>query len=691
MTQYTVQAPDGHTLTIEGPPGATQEQVMQQAQSLYKPGTAPGGTSAYPLKDIPMGGWGAAIGQAGHELFGVGDVLGSLSEMAASNAMGRHIGYKQAYDEYMGALHVGAQNHPIAATAGGVVGGADAAGLTMLGGEALGAGKVLSAAPRVVTAPSTAAGAVRAAAMNGAKLAAQGAAAGGTTGAIVGAGQGAATGDPNQILPQAVAGGVGGAVTGGVAAPASAAVGQGLKYVAPKVAAVVPGIVPSLNDRVANTLSKLFGESPKDISAVYDAHVAANGAPPTLAELANYKQLGQIAKAARDSGPISEALTASADSQGAARAANLQTQVETAPGQRGPTAPQSPTEAATVRDQVGDQDYEIVRQHSFPLEGTPDAPGYENTPHGIAMKAYQNAGLKTLPRQQAAQELSEGFLSGGSVDNIRKGLSRQGQTADGMDYQELRDEFLDQLSEGNSAGAKAMQLANANYAANAARANGVQLGTRVLGSDSGPEFAAQVAGRTAPLPGYTPPPNVAAAQANAAGGVDSGARAALSAAASSPKGAANVINTLANDPAAQAKVATAIGPEAAQGLTKLAQVEQSAQVNAGALRRTISPDADKDQVQAINQVAHGLATVAGHGTFYPILHGLRVVAGGGMPEAVQRKVAQYLADPTMTEQGLNILRRAGATNDELRRAMMQWAATVGSTAGAASTGTTNAP
>lgn len=34
---YTIQAPDGHILTIEGPEGATPDEVMRQAQALYKP------------------------------------------------------------------------------------------------------------------------------------------------------------------------------------------------------------------------------------------------------------------------------------------------------------------------------------------------------------------------------------------------------------------------------------------------------------------------------------------------------------------------------------------------------------------------------------------------------------------------------------------------------------------------------
>jgi len=37
MAQYTVQAPDGKTITLEGPDGASHEDVIAQAQQLYQP------------------------------------------------------------------------------------------------------------------------------------------------------------------------------------------------------------------------------------------------------------------------------------------------------------------------------------------------------------------------------------------------------------------------------------------------------------------------------------------------------------------------------------------------------------------------------------------------------------------------------------------------------------------------------
>jgi len=40
MAVYNVQAPDGKVLQIQGPEGATQEEVIAKAKELYTPGKA---------------------------------------------------------------------------------------------------------------------------------------------------------------------------------------------------------------------------------------------------------------------------------------------------------------------------------------------------------------------------------------------------------------------------------------------------------------------------------------------------------------------------------------------------------------------------------------------------------------------------------------------------------------------------
>lgn len=41
MAEYTVKAPDGKTITLQGPDGASQDEIIAQAQALYKPQAAP--------------------------------------------------------------------------------------------------------------------------------------------------------------------------------------------------------------------------------------------------------------------------------------------------------------------------------------------------------------------------------------------------------------------------------------------------------------------------------------------------------------------------------------------------------------------------------------------------------------------------------------------------------------------------
>lgn len=48
MAKYTVQAPDGRTITLEGPDGASQSDIIAQAQALYKPGENQGPAPAAP-------------------------------------------------------------------------------------------------------------------------------------------------------------------------------------------------------------------------------------------------------------------------------------------------------------------------------------------------------------------------------------------------------------------------------------------------------------------------------------------------------------------------------------------------------------------------------------------------------------------------------------------------------------------
>jgi hypothetical protein len=52
MAEYTVTAPDGKEITLEGPAGASQADIIAQAQKLYRPQAAPTTTTLQP--DVPL-------------------------------------------------------------------------------------------------------------------------------------------------------------------------------------------------------------------------------------------------------------------------------------------------------------------------------------------------------------------------------------------------------------------------------------------------------------------------------------------------------------------------------------------------------------------------------------------------------------------------------------------------------------
>ena len=81
-------------------------------------------------------------------------------------------------------------------------------------------------------------------------------------------------------------------------------------------------------------------------------------------------------------------------------------------------------------------------------------------------------------------------------------------------------------------------------------------------------------------------------------------------------------------------------------------------------------------------IAHGAVAAAGHSPTGVAYHMARIFGGKlKMSPQVQQKIAQYMTDPTMTQQGINLLQKAGANNDDIRRFQSAVAASTGAEAG----------
>ena len=227
MTRYTVRAPDGKMLVIEGPAGASEADVMAQAQQLYKP-TLRTQTAPAPAPTPQQ----LALADArvhAHNQYGMSGAVTRGSTLGGSNildaglnagitgiqnfvtqATGGHpkYGMADAFNAYRQAQHDEQAAHPVTEGAGGLLGGAFIPGL----------GKGLEAANGLVQgikSPITR------------SLAAAGM--GAATGAPIGAVNGALTAAPGQEMQGATNGATAGAVMGGAAPALSYGAGQAVK------------------------------------------------------------------------------------------------------------------------------------------------------------------------------------------------------------------------------------------------------------------------------------------------------------------------------------------------------------------------------------------------------------------------------------------------------------------------------
>jgi hypothetical protein len=628
-------------------------QLAQRIQSMIQQAQAPQQSSDGQIAGEPdLGAAGNSVLAGGvhfvHELPLVGDAAITAGRWANDQLNGRNTSWQQANAEAHQTIASAQQQHPIASTVGGIAGGVDAAAVG--GGllKAAGGGEaVLSALPKATTLAGRAA--------NVGRVAAAGALAGGAQGAAQGAGEQLAAGDfaaaPGAAGNGALVGGATGAVLGPVVGGAAAS--------AAKVTLPLAG-------KTAQALARVFGEDPADLQAAWQTFVDNTGRVPSMAELATLKQSGEIAGAARDSSTITASLRQAADDAARVRSDTMQQAFAPQPG------PASSGEFANAKTTQGDVDYPAARQFNFaiPTEESGALGGVSPADH-LAAAVVPQAGLGKADRVRILSDLQNGNLSGQDAQLIRANLARAQGT--GSNYSpaisSAQADLEDILSSpGNEDARAALATADQNYTAGAQRQAGAAHGETVLGSQTAPNFAAEAASK----------PN---ANTNFTSGMASGASSKLADAAATPQGATALARRLATDDSLNAKLATTFGQGTADAFRRLGQSETQAADNfAPYARRT--PQADDQDAKDAKTVFQGLAAVATHGGVQ-IYHAAKALTGLGMSPQVKEKVAQYLSDPKMAQQGINLLRKAGASNAQLRQLAIGAALRVGALGGAA--------
>lgn len=711
MAQYQVQAPDGHTITLQGPAGATQAQVLAQAQSLYRPASGPPGVNEM-MGDLAtadahgdtqlaqtiagrvrqaqnptgaiagepdLGSAGNALLAGGihfvHQLPFVGDAAITAGRAINDVSNGRGFDWQKANQEAHQTIESAQQQHPVASTVGGVAGGIDTG---VIGGGVL---KAAGALPGVVGRGSAALQSALAlrkgqVVANAARLAAVG---GGAAAAQAG-GEQAAGGNLDQVIPAAVSAAPAGAAAALVSAPVAAVAGAGARALGGAVTGqALPG-------KVALALSKVFGEDPSDLQTAFADHTAAAGAPPSMAELANYKQQGLISGLAKDSPEIGARLQARVVQAAQDRSDRLNAMFSNTAG--------SQQEAVNARTAQGDIDYSASRAGpDFAVSTDPaqELGGVSPADH-VQASILPQAGLSTADRVRIGNDLQNGTLSAQDAQLMRTRLAvtlaRSHSPAVETSIADL-DSILGHPS--NAEANAALNTARSNFAANSRTVEGAQHGATILNSGSPREFASTVAA-TAPGPGTAiapasampPPSSVGPAAANPefARGLRAGASDALATASGTPTGATSLAGRLAMDANLYSKIATVYGQPAADALQRLGAAETAA--NSSLRGSVVGPSApNSDLGQVARDAANVVGAVASHGTTWKLGHALRLIRPLGMSDKVAGIVAGYLTDPRMAQQGINLLIKAGASAQQIRSIALHAAATSGVLAGAA--------
>lgn len=593
-----------------------------------------------------------------HQLPFVGDAALTAARLAANQANGEGGGWQNANNDVHTILDSAQSGHPVSSTIGGVAGGIDAG---IIGGGAVGGGLKAVGAERAAQALTLARGQTVA---NAGRLAL----AGGVSGAAQGGGEQLAGGHLDQAIPAAVSGGALGAVAG-IAGGAVAPVLGRLALAGAR--RVLPGMMKPLDAQAARALGKVFNESPSDLQATWQQHTDATGRPPSMAELANYKQQGVIGGLARDSASISDRLNQQAAAAAQQRSANMQAAFEQ-DAQGRPTAA-SPGDFTNARTAQGDVDYTASRAApDFNISTTDDpALGGISPADHIAAEVVPQAGLGRADRVRILSGLQSGTLSSQDAQLLRSGLSeslnRSYSPALKGSLTDL-DSFLS--APGNEAPNAALGTARTNFAANSQRVEGATHGASILSGGTPNDFAA-----TAGAKGNT---------SDFATGMQAGANDALSNAASTPAGATRLAGRLATDSSLKDKLTTVFDPSTAARLKDMGEAEAN---SAAALTpHSGAPTADKN-TNDLRSTAQLFAAVATHGLGWKAYHLAQFVTGSHMSPAVQDKVAQYLSDPKMVPQGINILRKSGVTEQQLRALAMAGAASAGASVGDAASNT----
>lgn len=616
MAVYNVQGPDGTQHQIQGPDGASDEQIIAAAQQAFGGGTPAQAAPAPPTPEQAAFAAGRQRGtQENAASAGISQAAqqGTLGLQNYINAGTRYVAQRLAgvpnADSFSSDLAYSrgmsegeAEGSPTASTIGGTVG-------TFLGGAGLAKGTKLIPGGQAVTrflAPKAGQGL-----SNIAKLAGAGA----TVGGVQALSQG-------QPLPQAAET----AAVSGVAAPVAGRVAQfGLNK------------LQGASQTAMQALAKTLDETPATLQAAYNAYQNITGQLPSIADLVGLKSQGKLRALAGANEEIGQAARTAADIGGAPLHEQL-----AALADRQATKPQNTSDLTARRD----QEMNDAMNTPHPQTGVMLKDEPINDPQMLLKDPLVNFAIR--PNEQFNARL-------GGASPLRLAIDNDQVTVGDLDTirQRLRD-VQNQLASPapGSAHMKDADLAKA-FGDKATQIE--QLGTNQVG-DYG-----------AALQNYRLHNRYIDTFNHAVNG---------NAVTDLPKDNALLTQSLKEAQMDPNTVPANKRPfvEAAQNGYAHGQALYQGQQ---ALRAIAPPGIKEQEGPGAATLLHG---IQGFKLSSPnhLMQAIKSITGNRLPVAVQSKIADMLLNPQTAQQGINNLRRAGVTADNLS----QIAAGVGLTASA---------
>lgn len=616
MAVYNVQGPDGQQHQIEGPEGASDEQIIAAAHQAFGGGGAPAPKSAPSAQDVAFSAGKEAGAAESPAMAGVRQAAqqGTMGLSNYINAGVRYAGQRltgvDKPDDYAtdlaysrGESEGGIGAHPVAGTVGGVAG-------TVMGGAAAKAAlKATGVGNAILDAMSAKKGQ---AVGNVAKMAA--------TGGAIGGGGALAEG---QDVPDAAKT----AALSAVAAP-----------VAAKGAGIALNKLQPVASRAWQTMAETLGETPATLSAAANAFRTLTGADPELAQIVGLKSQGKLRDLAKANPTIAQAAMTAADRGGAPLHEQLQASQAT-----NPSRPQTQAGQTAARDDFMDSTMQQIGH--TPVHDT----------HGVLLSPHVEMALMPDTKLNARLDsLGGAGSSGGTGRAVLDRVLNNDTTLADVDF--IRQKLRDQQSNFSNPSIGSEHPKNPEAAKEFGdMANKVE----ALGKRSHPDYGSA-------LDQYRTISDYSDAFQH---GLDG----------KSFADETNDTRLLKNMQGAQSKIQGGVKMSRGENAVKAGYEHGNALYQGQQALNAIAPGSvsTPDAGPGARHIAQGAAAVASGG-LNSVIHGLRAlpVVGDRLPEKVQAVIAQQLFNPKTTSQGIANLTRAGAQAKDMR----QLAASIGGAA-----------